>query len=150
MIQVQSGDERGRNVMKAIVAVIAWLGLMAAMCGPRGAGPGEHQPLDLRGCSASVQRTQGTDEVAGSIIHGLLERVPGGRILVGIVSVWVLVGLAVLTIAVGEESTARRSQFPIGHHRYADYSVTGQSWRNDTASAYKPARVQAQKPGRPK
>ena len=96
--------------MKAIVAVIAGLGLTAAISSPRGAWPGEQQPLDRPVCSTSIQQTQSGDEVTGAITRRLLVRVPGGRILLGVVSVWVLVGLAVLTIAVGGDANGSSSQ----------------------------------------
>ncbi len=112
MILVRFGRERRRIVMKAIVAVIAGLGLTAAISSPRGAWPwpGEQQPLDRPVCSTSIQQTQSGDEATGSITRRLLVRVPGGRILLGVVSVWVLVGLAVLTIAVGGDANGSSSQ----------------------------------------
>jgi hypothetical protein len=88
--------------MKAIVTVIAGLGLAAAISSPRLAGNDEHQSLDRSILPSLNRATLRGDEVVGASERGLIGWIPGGRVLVGVVSVWNLVGLAALTITIGE------------------------------------------------
>jgi hypothetical protein len=97
--------------MKAIVAAIAGLGLASAINSPWGAWPGEQRARDRTACSASTQQTQSGDDVTGSITRGFFARVSGSRILVGVVSVWFLVGLAVLTIVLSAVSDSTRARW---------------------------------------